>query len=57
MEVRDTAGAEDRAKKVIRGKGEYIDTSMSDCLLHFDENILAGLLLTKSIAEKEEKAE
>jgi CoA:oxalate CoA-transferase len=38
------------------GQGEYIDISMSDCLLHTHENILAGLLLLKSIAEHEGKA-
>jgi len=42
-------------KREKTGKGEYIDISMADCLLHSHENILAGLLLIKSFAEKEGK--
>lgn len=42
-------------KREKTGEGEYIDVSMSDCLLHSHENILAALLLLKSFAEKEGK--
>ncbi|PUA33007.1 MAG: hypothetical protein B9J98_02710 [Candidatus Terraquivivens tikiterensis] len=42
-------------KREKTGEGEYIDISMSDCLLHSYENILAGLLLLKSFTEKEGK--
>jgi crotonobetainyl-CoA:carnitine CoA-transferase CaiB-like acyl-CoA transferase len=43
-------------KREKTGEGEYIDISMSDCLLHSHENILAALLLLKSFAEKEGKS-
>ncbi|MEM1514680.1 MAG: CaiB/BaiF CoA-transferase family protein [Thermoproteota archaeon] len=43
-------------KRERTGEGEYIDISMSDCLLHSHENILAALLFIKSFAEREGKS-